>query len=89
MNHKFFITNLIILCFVIHFSSGKAITGELNGTASAVNGLTVHKKTVYTMGSLMDISIYEEDEEKVNRVTEIAFNEVKRLDNLMSNYKRD
>ncbi|MGR3179701.1 MAG: FAD:protein FMN transferase, partial [Candidatus Anammoxibacter sp.] len=47
------------------------------------------KKTVYTMGSLMDISIYEEDEEKVNRVTEIAFNEVKRLDNLMSNYKRD
>ena len=41
------------------------------------------------MGSLMDISIYEKDEEEANRVTEIAFDEVKRLDKLMSNYKKD
>ncbi|MGR3218665.1 MAG: FAD:protein FMN transferase [Candidatus Anammoxibacter sp.] len=89
MNHKLFVTNLMILCFVIHFFAGKAITGELTGTASAGNELKLHKKTVYTMGSLMDISIYEKDDEKVNRVIEMAFDEVKRLDKLMSNYKRD
>ncbi|MGR3320084.1 MAG: FAD:protein FMN transferase [Candidatus Anammoxibacter sp.] len=89
MNHKIFVINLILLCFVINLFAGKAITEELNGTGSSVNDLKLYKKTAYTMGSLMDISIYEKDEEKVNRVTEIAFNEVKRLDKLMSNYKRD
>lgn len=84
-----FVANLIILCFVLHFLHDKAMANEIDDKESPAGNLKLYTKSGFIMGSLMNISIYERDEKKVNSIVKMAFDEVKRLDRLMSNYKDD
>ena len=49
--------------------------------------LKLYRRSVYTMGSMLNISVYSDIEEIANDAMEKAFDEVDRLDWLMSNYK--
>ncbi len=44
------------------------------------------KLTKYVMGTLCTISVYEEEDKKAKEVVELAFDEIKRWDEVLSNY---
>ena len=82
------------LSFAVLFLSACLLDGNLrwnNVIASEPNdtALKLHRRSVYTMGSLLNISIYSDSEDRAERAMGKAFNEVARLDWLMSNYKND
>lgn len=97
--------HLTIFSLITILFSGQAITGEgwnrspLLLTAfeqGADRGLILHaankrafKRATFTMGSLIEITAYGDNEKRVDNAINKAFHEVKRLDNLMSNYKQD
>ncbi len=97
-NYKMKITKKVSygfsLSFVVLLLSACLLDGNLrwnNVIASEPNdtALKLHRRSVYTMGSLLNISIYSESDDRAERAMEKAFNEVDRLDWLMSNYKND
>src|SRR3989338_3919973 len=57
-----------------------------------VGGCSELKKIEQTkelMGTIVTITIYDENEDKAKEIMEKAFDEIERLDNLLSNYKND
>ena len=80
---------LIFLYSFINFLSCKVTANEIDKSKKDIHNLKLFKKTGFMMGSLIDISLYAENEKKSNKIIELAFEEVRRLDHLMSNYKKD
>jgi thiamine biosynthesis lipoprotein len=52
-------------------------------------GEVVLKRTQILMGTVVEIKVWGEDEENVKSALDAAFNEIERIDNLMSIYKRE
>ncbi len=50
---------------------------------------SVHRRSQFLMGTLVEISVYEKDENKVQPAIQNAFNEIQRLEGLMSTHIPD
>lgn len=97
MTFKRLIFNFILFCLFAIALCGRVAPGEeqvlkpsgdRRSSPPGSNG-KVFKRAAFTMGSLMEITAYGDDDKRVDNAISKAFSEVKRLDNLMSNYKQD
>ena len=59
------------------------------GANEQIEGLTLFKKAIVSMGTVFEVSSFASDKHKADEVFNDIFKEVDRLDNLMSNYKDD
>jgi len=64
------------------------LLSALSSTLSSENQLLVYKKK-YIMGTVFEIAAYDETSQHASDALESAFQEIVRVDNLLSNYKTD
>ena len=56
---------------------------------SGCSELKKAEKTKELMGTIVKITVYDADEEKAEEAINAAFDEIERIDGLLSNYKND
>ncbi len=56
---------------------------------TVVHNQKLYKKAAFLMGTIMTISVYGNEEDRINSAVRKAFDEVQRLEKLMSNYMDD
>lgn len=84
------VVNTIIICFLVFplFKQCEA-NNKVSNITTDVKNKRLYKKAAFLMGTIMTISVYGNDDERINHAVQLAFDEAKRLETLMSNYSND